>query len=53
MQYLSEQDQERLLLEKFEAQALNTKYEAKIQYLDVEIDTLRSKIRKLIKVYTI
>lgn len=48
--YLSEHDQERILLEKLEAQTLNTKYEAKVQYLEVEIDTLRSKIRKLLKV---
>jgi hypothetical protein len=43
-------DHEKAILEKLEAQAVNTKYEAKIQYLEVEIDTLRSKIRKLLKV---
>ena len=32
-----------------EIQAANAKYENKIQYLEVEIDTLRSKIRKLLK----
>jgi hypothetical protein len=50
--YMIEQeiDHEKAILEKLEAQAVNTKYEAKIQYLEVEIDTLRSKIRKLLKV---
>ena len=46
----SEIDHERAVLKKIEHQALNTKYETKIQYLEVEIDTLRSKIRKLLKV---
>ena len=36
-------------MQKLENQALNAKYETKIQYLEVEIDTLRSKIRKLLR----
>jgi chromosome segregation ATPase len=43
-------DHEKAMLQKLEGQALNAKYENKIQYLEVETDTLRSKIRKLLKV---
>ncbi len=43
-------DHEKVVLQKLESQALNAKYENKIQYLEVETDTLRSKIRKLLKV---
>lgn len=46
----AELDQEKQALKKLETQALNAKYEMKIQYLEIEIDTLRSKIRKLLKV---
>jgi hypothetical protein len=42
-------DHEKVVLQKLESQALNAKYENKIQYLEVETDTLRSKIRKLLK----
>ena len=42
--------QEKIALKNLESQALNAKYESKIQYLEIEIDTLRSKIRKLLKV---
>ena len=42
-------DNEKIMLQKLESQALNAKYENKIQYLEVETDTLRSKIRKLLK----
>ena len=45
----SEIDHEKAVLQKLENQALNAKYETKIQYLEVEIDTLRSKIRKLLR----
>ncbi len=34
---------------KLESQVLNAKYESKVQYLEIEIDTLRSKVRKLLK----
>ena len=46
----NEIDHEKAVLQKLEIQAANAKYENKIQYLEVEIDTLRSKIRKLLKV---
>ena len=45
----SEIDHEKAVLQKLENQALNAKYETKIQYLEVEIDTLRSKIKKLLR----
>ena len=42
-------DHEKAVLQGIENQALNAKYETRIQYLEVEIDTLRSKIRKLLR----
>jgi chromosome segregation ATPase len=45
----NEIDHEKAVLQKLENQALNAKYETKIQYLEVEIDTLRSKIKKLLR----
>lgn len=40
---------EKAVLKKLESQVLSAKYESKVQYLEIEIDTLRSKIRKLLK----
>ncbi|CAF0782220.1 unnamed protein product [Brachionus calyciflorus] len=40
---------EKMLLQKIETETLTLKYETKIQYLDAEIETYRSKIKKLIK----
>jgi chromosome segregation ATPase len=45
-----ENENEKALLKKLELQAINSKYESKSQYLEIEIDTLRSKVRKLLKV---
>jgi len=36
-------------LKRLESQVLNAKFESKVQYLEIEIDTLRSKVRKLLK----
>ena len=41
---------EKMMLQKIETETLTLKYETKIQYLDAEIETYRSKIKKLIKV---
>lgn len=43
-------ESEKTVLKKLESQVLSAKYEAKVQYLEIEIDTLRSKVRKLLKV---
>ncbi|RNA11090.1 hypothetical protein BpHYR1_054377 [Brachionus plicatilis] len=40
---------EKFMLQKIESEALTLKYETKIQYLDTEIESYRSKIRKLLK----
>ena len=37
----AESEKEKAALKKLENQALNAKYEMKIQYLELEIDTLR------------
>lgn len=38
------------MLQKIETEALNLKYETKIQYLDSEIEAYRSRVKKLLKV---
>ena len=43
-------DSERVAMLRLENQALSVKYEAKVQYLEVEINTLRARIQKLLKV---
>jgi chromosome segregation ATPase len=40
---------EKVVMKKLESQVLTAKYESKVQYLEIEIDTLRSKVRKLLK----
>ena len=45
----NESPSEKVVLKKLETEVLNAKYESKVQYLEIEIDTLRSKIRKLLK----
>jgi chromosome segregation ATPase len=45
----NEIDREKAVLQRLETQAITAKYETKVQYLEVEIDTLRTKIRKLLK----
>jgi hypothetical protein len=46
----NEIDHEKFLLQKLEYQALIAKFDNKVQYQESEAETLRSKLRKVIKV---